>query len=201
MFFLAKLAAWAGRILLPLGGKGLFLAAALDSSFLPLPEGVDLWLISLAMRQPSRMPYYVAVSTLGSLLGCCALYVVARRGEEIYLEGNPKYSGLPRVQRWVEKYETLALLVGAILPPPTPFKLVVIAAGLMKCRFDRLVLGLVIGRAIRYAGEGLLAVHYGHRAWSWLLRAGPHAVGLVAIVILLAVLVHRLRRKASVVAE
>ena len=201
MFFLVKIAAWAGRVLLPLGGKGLFLAAALDSSFIPLPEGVDLWLVSLAMIQPSRMPYYVVLSTLGSLVGCCVLYLVARSGEEIYLEGHPKYSALLRVQRWVEKYESLALLVGAILPPPTPFKLVVIAAGLLKCRFDRLVIALIIGRAIRYETEGLLAVHYGPRTWRWLLRAGPRALGTVLVVILLAVLVHRLRRKPGIAIE
>ena len=86
MSFLAKLAKWVASVLLPLGGKGLFVAAALDSSFIPLPEGVDLWLISLSVLQPARMPYYVIFATLGSLLGCCALYVVARWSDETFLE-------------------------------------------------------------------------------------------------------------------
>jgi len=77
----------------------------------------------------------------------------------------------------------------------------VIAAGLMKCRFDRLVVALVIGRAIRYETEGLLAVHYGPRTWRWLLRAGPRALGIVLVVILLAILVHRLRQKPAIATE
>jgi len=201
LFFLARLAAWAGKILLPLGGGGLFVAAALDSSFLPLPEAVDLWLMTLSVLQPSRMPYYVVLSMLGSLLGCSALYFVVRRGEEAFLEKNPKYSRLPRIQRWMEQYETLALVIGAILPPPTPFKLFVIAAGLVKCRFDRFVIALVLGRTIRYTAEGLLAVRYGRRAWRLLVKAGPRIIGLGALAILLVFLFRRIRGKDSVAAE
>ena len=153
--------------------------------------------MTLSVLQPSRMPYYVLLSTLGSLLGSLALYFVFRRGEEALLEKNPNYSRLPRIQRWVEKYETLALLVGAILPPPAPLKLVVVAAALMKCRFDRFVIALVLGRTIRYTAEGLLAVRYGRRAWRLLLSFGPHIIGVGAVAILLVILFWRLRGKDS----
>jgi membrane protein YqaA with SNARE-associated domain len=194
LLFVAKLAAWAAKVLLPLGGQGLFVAAALDSSFIPLPEGVDLWLITLSVLQPHRMPYYIALSTLGSLLGCCVLYFVARWSEETFVESNPKYNGLPRIQRWVEKYEFRALLVGSILPPPMPFKLVVVAAGLVKGRFEKFLIALVIGRSLRYAGEGLLAVHYGSRVWSSLLHIGPIIFGSLIIATLVFYLVRRRHR-------
>ena len=197
MSLLARLAAWAGKILRPLGGGGIFLAAVLDSSFLPLPEAVDLWLMTLSVLQPSRMPYYVLLSTLGSLLGSSALFFVFRRGEEAFLKKNPKYSRLPRIQRWVEKYETLAIVVGAILPPPAPLKLVVVAAALVKCRFDRFVVALVLGRTIRYAAEGLLAVRYGRRAWSVLVGFGPQILVLGVLVILLGFFIRSVRRKDS----
>jgi len=183
LLFVAKLAAWVAKILLPLGGRGLFVAAVLDSSFIPLPEGVDLWLITLSVWQPARMPYFIICSTLGSLIGCSLLYFAVRWSEETFVENNPKYKGLPRVQRLVEKYEFLALLVGAILPPPTPFKLVVIAAGLVKGRFENFILALTIGRSIRYAGEAILAVRYGRRVWSSLLHIGPAIFGLIAAAI------------------
>lgn len=194
MLFVAKLAGWAARLLLPLGGQGLFVAAALDSSFVPLPEGVDLWLITLSVLRPARMPYYIVLATLGSLLGCCVLYFVARWSEETFVESNPKYKGLPRIQRWVEKYEFLALLVGSVLPPPTPFKLVVIAAGLVKGRFLKFLLALLIGRSVRYAAEGILAVHYGNRVWSSLLHIGPLLFGLILIAIVVVYLSRRLQR-------
>ncbi len=174
---LSRFASWASRTLLPLGGHGLFLAAILDSSFVPLPEGVDLWLISISVLRPARMPYYVIAATLGSLIGCLILYLVTRWSEETFLEreaqNNAKrHQRIQRIQRWVDKNETLALLVGAILPPPMPFKLIVIAMGLAKARIDKFVIALLIGRTLRYAGEGLLAVHYGRRAWDWLVRSG-----------------------------
>ena len=199
MGFLAKWGAAAWKFLLPLGGTGLFAAALLDSSFVPLPQGVDLWLISLSVLQPTRMPLYVALAVAGSTLGCCALYLVALRAEEKYLENNPKYPGLPRIRRLVEKYEIGALVIGAILPPPMPFKLVVIAAGLVKCRFDRFVIGIVIGRAIRYLVEGWLAIHYGRQVWMWFLRTGPKAFGMVLIAILLAYLLQRIWAKSAAV--
>jgi membrane protein YqaA with SNARE-associated domain len=198
VLFVTKLAAWAAKILLPLGGQGLFVAAVLDSSFIPLPEGVDLWLISLSLLRPERMPYYILLSTLGSVLGCSILYFLVRWGEEKFIENNPKYAALPRVRRWVEKYEFMALLVGAILPPPTPFKLVVIAAGLVKGRFEKFVIALILGRTIRYAGEAILAVRYGKRAWGWLLHAGPY-VFLAAI--LVGVIVYFLKRSSVNPAE
>ncbi len=191
MLFVTKFAAWAAKVLLPLGGQGLFVAAALDSSFIPLPEGVDLWLITVSVLQPHRMPYYIVVSTLGSLLGCCVLYFVTRWSEKTFVESNPKYKGLLRIQRWVEKYEFWALLVGSILPPPMPFKLVVIAAGLVKGRFGKFLLAVVIGRTVRYTGEGILAVRYGSRVWSSLVQIGP----IIFALILVAIAVFYLRRR------
>ena len=196
MFFLGRLAEWAQKVLLPLGGWGLFAAAVLDSSFLALPGGMDLWMISLSALRPSRMPFYVLVATVGSVIGCSALYFAARKGEALFSEKNPKYSGLPRVRRWVERYGSPALIVAAILPPPAPFKLFVIAAGLMKQRFAGFVLALLIGRSARYLLEGLLAVRYGQQAWEWLENSGPAVIGAVGVAIVLIFLARRFQRKA-----
>ncbi len=169
----------------------------MDSSFVPLPEGVDVWLISLCVLRPDRMPYYTALATLGSVVGSCMLYAVTRWSEKKFLENNPKYKGLPRIQRWVEKYEFWTLLIGAVLPPPTPFKLVVIATGLVGGHFGRFILALVIGRTIRYAGEAILAVRYGKQIWVWLLHVGPYIFGLAVTVLLVGYFYRRLRNKRT----
>ena len=185
MSFLGKAGQWLANLLLPLGGIGLFGAALVDSSFLPLPEGVDLWLISLAILKPEKLPTYIVAATLGSIVGSCALYGVVRWSEDKYLESHPKNTRLRRVQRWLEKYETLALIVGAILPPPMPFKLVVISAALVKGRFNRFLAAVTVGRIVRYSGEGLLAVHYGRQAGQWILKVGPYLVAVVVIAALI----------------
>ena len=73
---LAAIQAWASQ----LGGLGLFVIAALDSSFLSFPQVNDLLIIYLSTKNPERMPFYAAMTTAGSLLGCFLLYGVARKG-------------------------------------------------------------------------------------------------------------------------
>jgi membrane protein YqaA with SNARE-associated domain len=187
---------WAQRTLLPLGGWGLFPAAFLDSSFLSLAGGVDLWLISLCVFDPARMPVYVAIATVGSVAGCCALYFAALKGKEVFVGKKRPASDSARVRQRLEKYETLALMVAAVLPPPTPFKLFVLTSGVMKLRFSRFVSALLVGRTLRYFIEGVLAVHYGRQSWAWLLRSGPVLLGMMALVVVLALLARRAWRKA-----
>src|SRR5689334_8731582 len=67
---------------LAMGGAGLFLAAVLDSSFISLPEVVDLLLVYMVTHHKSRVLYYAAAATAGSVVGCLALYFVGRKGDQ-----------------------------------------------------------------------------------------------------------------------
>ena len=78
------------------GGVGLFVVAALDSSFLSFPQVNDLLIIYLSTKTPRLMPYYASMTTAGSILGCFVLYAFARRGGEVFL--RKRFSG-PRVER------------------------------------------------------------------------------------------------------
>src|SRR3954468_5813619 len=80
-----RLLDWVQGFALALGGPGLFLIAFLDSSFLSFPEVVDLLIVWLTIQHPHRMIYYAALSTLGSLAGCVALFLIARKGGEAFL--------------------------------------------------------------------------------------------------------------------
>ena len=62
------------------------------------------------------------------------------------------------------RYGLLAILIPSLLPPPTPFKMFVLAAGVAKVRLLDFILAIAIGRGFRYFGEGLLAVCYGDEA-------------------------------------
>ena len=67
------------------GGPGLALVAFLDSSFLSLPEVSDILIVYFVIRNPEGWPYYAAMTTLGSIAGCYALYMVAKKGGEAAL--------------------------------------------------------------------------------------------------------------------
>jgi len=159
------------------GGLGLFVVAALDSSFLSFPQVNDLLIIYLSTKAPSLMPYYAGMTTAGSLVGCLVLYAFARRGGEVFL--RKRFSGA-RVERGLELYQRhglLAVVVPSLLPPPTPFKLFVLLAGAAKVSPWKFLAAVTIGRGIRYFGQGYLAVLYGEAAVE-LVRDHGTAVGL-----------------------
>jgi len=174
---------WLQAIVASAGGLGLFLIAFLDSSVLTFPVINDLLLIDLSIRNPARMPYYAAMATLGSVGGCLLLYYLARKGGEAMFQ---KQAG-PRAQQiraWIERNGFLSILVTALLPPPTPFKVFVIAAGALEMPVRTFVLGLLAARAIRFFGEGFLAIRYGDQAGQFLLTHKLEVAGIVLGVVL-----------------
>jgi membrane protein YqaA with SNARE-associated domain len=174
---------WIQAVVASAGGLGLFLIAFLDSSVLTFPVMNDLLLIDLSIRNPERMPYYAAMATIGSVGGCLLLYFIARRGGEAMFQ---KQAG-PRAQTirsWTERNGFISILVTALLPPPTPFKIFVIAAGAFGMPVQTFVLGLLAARAIRFFGEGFLAIRYGDQASQFLLTHKLEVAGIVLGVVL-----------------
>jgi membrane protein YqaA with SNARE-associated domain len=183
-----------------LGGLGLLIVAALDSSFLSFPQVNDLLVIYLSTRAPELMPYYASMTTIGSLIGCFVLYGVARKGGEVFLRSRFKASHVDRGMRLYQRHGLLAVVVPALLPPPTPFKLFVLLAGAAKVSPWKFGLAIALGRGIRYFGQGVLAVLYGEQAIQ-LVRDHSVEVGiglaLAAIVIGLIVYLTRRGRESA----
>ena len=182
---------WLQAIVAATGGFGLFLIAFLDSSFLTFPVINDLLLIDLSIRYPSRMPYYAAMATLGSIGGCVLLYYIARKGGEAMFH---KHAG-PRAQHihaWINRNGFISILAAALLPPPTPFKVFVIAAGALEMPVRTFVLGLLVSRSLRYFGEGYLAIKYGDRASHFLLSHKLEVAGIALGVVLFLYLLFRI---------
>src|SRR5689334_23642439 len=119
-------------IFVHLGGFGLLALGILDSSFLVMPLGNDLLIIALSARNHALMPYYAAMATAGSVLGCLLMDVVSRKGGEAGLEKRLPRKRLEYVKAKVEKKAGWALATAALLPPPFPFTPFVIAAAALK---------------------------------------------------------------------
>jgi len=166
---------WVKGFALALGGPGLFLIAFLDSSFLSFPEVVDLLIIWLTTQHRERMLYYATLSTMGSVAGCFALYLVARKGGEAFLRKRFHERHVERATAAVRRWGLLSVLVPSLLPPPAPFKIFVLAAGVAGVRSKDFLMAVAIGRGLRYFGEGFLALWYGERAATFL---RDHAAGL-----------------------
>ena len=177
-----RLVAWIQSAALALGAPGLFLAAAADSSFISLPEIVDILLIWMVTQHKSRMLLYASSATLGSVVGCLLLYTVGRKGDHFIAR---RFSA-KRVERTLgvfRRYGLMAVLIPSLLPPPMPFKIFVLLAGVAGISSGRFAMAIVIGRGVRYFGEGLLAVWYGDRALQFLGSNG-RSISLVLVVLL-----------------
>src|SRR5438045_3233226 len=126
---MARITAWIKAFAIGIGGPGLFIIGALDSSFLSFPEINDLLVIVMVTHHPRWMVYYATLATLGSITGCLALYYVARKGGQGLVTRRFKGGTVEWGTNLMRKYGAMALLVPALLPPPAPFKIFVLLAG------------------------------------------------------------------------
>lgn len=175
---------WVMGIAEAMGGPGLFLLSFLDSSFLSFPEIVDVLMIGLVARYPERMLWYAALPTLGSILGSYVLYHLARRGGEAFLRRRMPKRHVDRAFAVFRKYGLLAVAVPAIMPPPVPFKVFVLAAGAARVGRLDFLLALAVGRGVRYFGEALLAAWYGQAAIAFLHEHGTAAFLWLGVILL-----------------
>ena len=193
---MGRFADWIQSFALALGGPGLFIVGFLDSSFLSLPEINDLLLIWMVTQHKSRMPYYAASSTLGSVAGCLVLYYVGRKSEE-WVARRFSAARMERAMKTFQRYGVMAVLIPSLLPPPAPFKVFVLLSGIAGISVTRFAAAIAIGRGIRYFGEGLLALWYGDRAIEFIRANGrPVALSLVAL-LAVATAAYVLRMKAQ----
>lgn len=167
-------------------GLGVMLLAIGDSSFFSAPEANDLLIVILsAGRSWGTMAYYVGMTTLGSVIGCIALYSVGRKGGSPILKRRFSTEKVERAEKLYERYGILTVLIPSILPPPLPFKIFVLCAGVFRLNLFSFLTAIVIGRVIRYSIWGVLAVLYGNPIKRFM-QQNLEEVGIAFFVIFLA---------------
>jgi membrane protein YqaA with SNARE-associated domain len=198
---MSRLAARVQAIALALGAPGLFLITFLDSSFLSLPELADLAIVVMVIEHKTRFVLYAASATAGSIVGCLVMYHIGRRSGEALLRSRFGGSGTTRASRLFQRYGLMAVLIPAILPPPAPFKIFVILAGVAGISQGRFVTAITLGRGLRYFGEGFLAVRYGDQATQFVRENGRTVslwlAGLLAGGLLLYIFMRKARERKA----
>jgi membrane protein YqaA with SNARE-associated domain len=187
-----NLSGWKQRIIAfasGLGAPGLFLISFLDSSVLSFPVINDLLLVQLSIQRPARMPIYALMASVGSVLGCVVLYYIARAGGEAYFHRRAG-ARAHAIRHWVERNGFGGMLIAALLPPPTPFKVFVFAAGAFEAPVLGFATAITLARLVRYFLVGVLSVRYGDNALAlikqhWMLVT-IFAVTFVAVSYLLS---------------
>lgn len=189
------------EVLITFGPFGLFVVALLDSSFVPLPSSADALMILLTTAHPRWMVLYAAVATAGSASGCLILYYASRRaGKRALARFSEKKQ--KRVKGWIDRYDVISVLVASLLPPPFPFKLFVVSAGVFRFSVARFLIAIIVGRGFRFLLEGYFAIRYGAQAKAVLAQYYPW-IGLGLAVLIVAVFITRalLKRRSGTDAD
>jgi len=153
-----------------LGGPGLILLGLIDNSVIPIPGGMDVFVILLAAHRREWWFYYALMAVAGAVLGGYVTYRLAEKGGEETLE---KEIGKQRAQKVYDKFKRrgfATISVSAVLPPPFPMVPVLMAAGVLQYPRRKFLLSLACGRAVRFFAIAFLGRTYGTAILSSLSR-------------------------------
>ena len=202
-----KVVLWIQQVLVPvLGPAGIVVVAFFDSSFVSIPEINDILVVTSSAAHPGLAWLYALSATVGSLLGCAVLWVLGRRGGETLLV---KRFGLERVERTREafrRWDMLALALPAVLPPPVPFKIFVLSAGVFGISGRRFAVTLLVARGLRYGVWAALGAWYGDEALvmlravdAWFSERLWLLLGIAGALVLTGLLAWWWRRRSAII--
>jgi membrane protein YqaA with SNARE-associated domain len=192
---------WAQAFAMTAGGPGLFLIAFIDASVFSMPELNDVLVIWMTLRHKPLLLYYSAMATSGSVAGSLVVYYAGRKGGEAMLRGRFRSDQVDRTLARFRKWGMVAVIVPAILPPPMPFKIFCLAAGVAGMSPLTFAGATAIGRGLRYTGEALLALYFGHLFLDFIHAHGNAVVWWMAGLTAVAMAVYywrQQRRRAAI---
>lgn len=141
--------------------------AFIDAALFGMP--IDAIVCGYAYARPSHLLLYALGAAVGSAGGSLIVYAIGYKGGEVMLKQRMGEARFNRITASFEKREFPLLAVVSMLPPPTPFKLFVLSAGMAEMRPSRFVTAIVLGRFVRFTIESILVIRY-----------GPHIIALLA---------------------
>lgn len=156
---LARYTGFLWAVLKPLGAWGVFAIAGLDAGLLGLP--VDAIVAAYVYQSPSRFLLYVVMASAGSALGSLVIYAIGYSGGEALLRKRVSPERLEKIHKNFGQHPFWGLMFPAMLPPPTPFKLFVLAAAVSKMQIWRFLLAIFAGRMARFLILSFLTLKFG----------------------------------------
>lgn len=169
------------------GLPGVLGLSFIDSAGLPTGGGPDFAVVILSGLQSQflQVALFVVAATLGSTVGCTALYFFGHKAGELALR-RFDITHRDRVKDQIDRNGFGAIFIAAMGPPPFPTKLFVISAGVFRMPLMTLVTSMMVGRALRYSIAAYLGVMLGEQAIVFVHDHAAHA--LVAVLLLAALL-------------
>jgi membrane protein YqaA with SNARE-associated domain len=130
-----------------------------DAAAIPVP--MDLIIAGYVWGDKRHFYLYVLAAAFGSAVGGLLPFLLGRAGGELFLMKRIDRARYEQLLERFEKQEFMAMMVPSILPPPTPWKLFVFAAGVFEMKISTFMLSVFVGRVIRYLITAILTIKYG----------------------------------------
>jgi membrane protein YqaA with SNARE-associated domain len=146
-------------VLKPLGIWGVLGFAVVDATFLGMP--LDAIVAGYVWASPPRLVLYSAMAAAGSALGSIVWYVIGYKGGEVLLVKRIGAKRFNKIKAAFDRHEFLAIMLPSMLPPPTPFKLFVLSAGVAEMKFRHFLSAIFFGRLLRFMLLSFLVIRYG----------------------------------------
>ena len=194
---LAKWTHWILAVLSPLGIWGVLGFAFADAAFLGMP--LDAIVAGYAYANPRHFLLLSVLAATGSALGSIVIYWIGYKGGEVLLVKRMGEERFNKIRAAFDKHEFLALMLPSMLPPPTPFKLFVLSAGVAEMRFSHFLSAIFFGRLLRFLLFSLLVIRFGPGIAAFLGNVVhnhlPATIAIIAAAALIAWWVWRLRKR------
>lgn len=172
--------------IIKLGFWGAGAVAMLDSSSIPVP--MDAVLAVYIWGNKSHFWLYCLMAATGSAIGGLVPYGIGRAGGELFLLKHVNRERFEKMRDRFERQEFLAVMIPSMMPPPTPWKAFVFAAGVFEMRVAPFMLAVFCGRLVRWLllaglvlklGPGAVTLVEHHALAAVVLVAGLAALGLL----------------------
>jgi membrane protein YqaA with SNARE-associated domain len=173
----------------PLGVWGIGALAVIDSSTIPVP--IDALLIDYVAHDHRRFLLYCFMAAIGSAVGSLLPYYLGRAGGELFLLKRINRQRYEQMRDRFEKQEFLAIMVPAMMPPPTPVKLFEFAAGVFEMKPVWFFSAIFLGKFVRFLIWAIITITYGPTILHTMTQTMRHhhslmlGVGGILIVLLL----------------
>jgi len=187
---------WA--VLKPLGIWGVLAVAAIDGAALGLP--VDVAVGGYVAQDHSRWWLYVLMAAAGSALGSLVIYAIGYAGGEELLRKRVSPERFEMLHKAFDEHPFWSLMVPAMLPPPTPFKIFALGAAVAEMSISNFLLSIFAGRMVRFLLVALLVLKFGPGAVHRLrifFSHHFHWILIAAVIAFAAWLVMRWSRKRA----
>jgi membrane protein YqaA with SNARE-associated domain len=184
---LSRYTAFLSLLLKPLGVWGVFVFGGLDAAAVGLP--LDVVVAGYVYQDRSHFLLYVLMASAGSAAGSIVIYLIGYTGGEALLRKRISAERFEKLHRGFEKHPFWGMMLPAMLPPPTPFKLFMLTAAVSEMQIGHFLLAIFSGRFVRFFVLSMLTLRFGpqfvqisgdlfRKHFTWVLAAV--AIGLAA---------------------